>query len=72
MAEFGPSFDEVFSRVFQTRPQIMTHARRGDICKYTDREPHLGVVTMAHAAVMKEDGLAFVPLDVCECCWRIG
>ena len=83
LAEFallphGATALEVFTaaagRLFHTRLESPRRACRGDIMEYIDPpsgEPHLGVCVGAHAAVLGEHGLAFVPITRCEGCWRI-
>jgi hypothetical protein len=65
-------FDAAFSLLFGGDPMPALYARRGDICKYVDRQPHLGVCVGSTVAVLKPDGLAFVSIAACEHCWRIG
>lgn len=68
----GSIFEVVFSLLFESLPEDMRLARKGDIVKYVDREEHLGVCLGAHVAVLKDDGLAFIPRSKCSLCWRIG
>ena len=72
IAQHGPSFDTAADSYLGISSSSISLARRGDICKYFDSEAHLGVCTGAHVAVLKENGLLFVPLKDCLCCWRIG
>jgi len=65
-------FTFAFSRLFGHDPEPMTRARRGDICEYFDREPHLGVCQGATVAVLGEFGLKHVPRSACSHCWLIG
>lgn len=71
-AKTGTVFEAVFSILFETLPSNPKLAQRGDVFKYTDVEEHLGVCVGAQVAVLKEDGLAFVPRSKCSVCWRIG
>ena len=66
------AFTFAFSRLFGHDPEPMTRARRGDICEYFDREPHLGVCQGATVAVLGEFGLKHVPRSACSHCWLIG
>ena len=65
-------FETVFSILFGTLPIDARLARKGDVVKYVDREEHLGVCVGAQVAVLKDDGLSFVPRSKCSLCWRIG
>ena len=65
-------FRGAFTFLFDADPQDVKLARRGDVCEYTDGQPHLGVCNGATVAVLKDSGLAFVPLQACNVCWRIG
>lgn len=68
----GSYFNAAFSFLFETNPVPVVRARRGDVVKYTDAEDHLGVCTGAHVAVLRDDGLAFVPRHAATTCWMIG
>lgn len=68
----GSHFDAAFSFLFDTMMVSPKLARRGDICKYSDVEDHLGVCIGARVAVLNDSGLSFVPLPLCGGCWRIG
>ena len=70
--KFGSHFDAAFSLLFREHPMPAPYARRGDVCKYTDEDSHLGVCIGATVAVLKADGLAFVPVTRCDHVWRIG
>lgn len=71
-ATTAEAFDWAFSRLFGGMLMPIAQARRGDICKYMDLEPHLGVCVGAEVAVLGEHGLAFVPLAICLGVWRVG
>jgi hypothetical protein len=74
LARYGASFDDAFDWVFGSDRVDARMARRGDIVSFatTDGEKHLGVCVGAEAAVLGAEGLIFVPLSACRCCWRIG
>lgn len=72
LGRHGRTVDEAAAWLFGAPASPVTAARRGDICKYVDAEPHLGVCVGGRVAVLQEAGLAFVPLERCSCCWRIG
>jgi hypothetical protein len=66
-------FTAAASKMFGCEPSPSLTARRGDVLEYHDGvEPHLGVFLGARVAVMREQGLAFVPLAACKHAWRIG
>lgn len=72
LAQYGRTFDTAFDWFFGGAHLPMSQARRGDAAKYTDVEPHLGIVTGSQVAVLGDRGLVSVPLSDCEHCWRIG
>ena len=70
----GGGFTEAATRLFGGPLVHPGLARRGDVLEYEDaaREQHLGVCVGAHVAVLKDSGLAFVPLHECRHGWRVG
>ncbi|MCC7003540.1 MAG: hypothetical protein IT357_15390 [Gemmatimonadaceae bacterium] len=72
IAAYGGSFDAAFSALWGVPVEPVSLARRGDIVKYVDAEPHLGVCVGSSVAVLGEEGLLFAPISGCEVCWRIG
>ena len=66
------SLREAATNVFGIDPLKPAWAMRGSPVLYKeDGQEHLGVSTGTHAAVLHEDGLKFIPLSDCECCWNI-
>jgi hypothetical protein len=72
IARYGSTVDAACAAFFGAATQPVKRARRGDICKYEDVEPHLGVCVGAEVAVLADTGLRYVPLSACSACWRIG
>ena len=72
LARYGSNFDAAGDWFFGGTRVPMARARRGDIAKYLDVEPHLGIVTGSQVAVLADRGLISVPLSACEHCWRVG
>lgn len=72
MAEHGSNFDDAADWFFGTERVAPGEARRGDIVMLIEDTKHLGVCIGAHAAVITDAGLAFVPLEYAICAWRIG
>ena len=72
VAQAGSPFDAAFNLLFGTELTGIKRASRGDVCKYSDGEEHLGVCTGSFVAVLTSKRMAFVPLLSCRACWRIG
>lgn len=74
LAAYGRTFVEAGDRFFGHARLDPKLARRGDVCAYLDTigKWHLGICTGAHVALLAPEGLMFEPLDVAQCCWRVG
>lgn len=74
LALLGSTFESAFDKVFGSPRLPWQNARRGDIValQSEDGEKHLGVCNGSTVAGLLEHGLAFFPLPVALCCWRVG
>jgi hypothetical protein len=76
LAGYGSTFEAAGDWFFRSERADIRTARRGDIVaiETPNGEKHLGVVTLdgARAALLGPEGLVFVPVLTCLCCWKIG
>lgn len=74
LAAYGRSFFLAGDRFFNGDRMPAAMARRGDVMGYQDDvgKWHLGICLGRFVAVLWAGGLAFVALQACDCCWRVG
>lgn len=74
IAQYGSTFTDAATKLFDVEPIAMNFAHRGDIAEIVDPsgEKHLGVVIGAHVVALGEKGVAFLPRSACRHAWRIG
>lgn len=74
IAQYGSTFTDAATKLFDVEPIEMNFAHRGDIAEIVDAsgEKHLGVVIDARVACFVDSRLQFIPRSACRHAWRIG
>ncbi len=70
----GSTLLEITGIILKKEEEDIRRTRRGDLVLYCDedKEDHLGICIGDKVAIMSVgDGLIFVDLLDCKCCWRI-